>query len=402
VRRGADPVSKVPDSPSIPLSRPLRFGPPPKVVIAGGGFAAVEAMLALRALAEDRIDVELVAPRAELVYRPAAPQELFGDGEVTSFDLAELAADAGATYRRGTVAAVASQARRIRLASDAHLDYSALILAVGARARSAIPGATTFRDQRDAAAVRRALDEAWAQERRRVVFAAPPGVTWTLPLYELALLTAAEAEDRRLDAEVTVATPERAPLQIFGATASARVARLLAERDVRFAGCTHPTAAPRGALEALYEDARPADAVIAIPRLEGQRISGVPSDWSGFVLTDAVGRVEGLPDVYAAGDLTEYPVKQGGLAAQQAETVARAALATLAGAPVPEPEARELRARLVGGSKPLMLRVRLDDAGRPTDDGEVSAAPVDTAWPTEKVFRRYLAPYLAARAPRAA
>ena len=49
-----------------------------RVLIAGGGVAALEAMLALRALAADRVSVVLVAPDREFVYRPLAVAEPFG------------------------------------------------------------------------------------------------------------------------------------------------------------------------------------------------------------------------------------------------------------------------------------------------------------------------------------
>ncbi|MGI8728981.1 MAG: hypothetical protein ACR2LK_03160 [Solirubrobacteraceae bacterium] len=54
---------------------------------------------------------------------------------------------------------------------------------------------------------------------------------------------------------------------------------------------------------------------------------------SGFTPVDEHGRVQGLADVYAAGDGTTYPVKQGGLACQQADAIAEL-LAANAGADV--------------------------------------------------------------------
>ena len=72
-----------------------------RVLIAGGGVAALEAALALRELGEDRISVEMLAPEPQFWYRPLAVAEPFDLGEVRHFDLAELAAAAGATFRRG-------------------------------------------------------------------------------------------------------------------------------------------------------------------------------------------------------------------------------------------------------------------------------------------------------------
>ena len=69
-----------------------------KVLIAGGGVAALEAALALRALAGDLVDVELLAPEHHFWYRPMSVAEPFGLGEARRFDLAELAAAAGASF----------------------------------------------------------------------------------------------------------------------------------------------------------------------------------------------------------------------------------------------------------------------------------------------------------------
>ena len=61
---------------------------------------------------------------------------------------------------------------------------------------------------------------------------------------------------------------------------------------------------------------------VTIPVLEGRRIPGVPTDARGFVPVDEHGAVIGLPDVWAVGDATTFPLKQGGLAAQQADAAA--------------------------------------------------------------------------------
>ena len=372
------------------------------MIIAGGGFAAPESMLALRHLAPAPVDIDLIAPDHVLVYRPAATAQAFTGDEPAAFDLAEIAAEAGATFRRDRVEAVAPGAHRLRLAGGGHCGYSMLVLALGARGRVAIPGATTFRDQRDAPLLRRVLDRAWKQDRPRVVFAAPTGVSWTLPLYELALQTAAEAQERGIAAEVAITTPERRPLEVFGHGPSAYLAGLLADSDVRFFGRTHASSARHDGLELLYEGVLPADAVIAVPRLVGQRVSGVPTDWNGFTLTDELGRVEGAEGVYAAGDMTGYPVKQGGLAVQDGERVARTIAETLGADIQPEPVQRILRARLVCGDA-LYLRASLDQAGRPIVDGEVAAGSAEPPWwPGAKVFGRYLAPHLAERLARAA
>src|SRR5688500_8195170 len=175
---------------AMPRTAPLR------VVVVGGGFAAAELVLALRARAEERVGIELIAPATELPFRPAATAAPFDPAAVNVYDLETIASDAGAVLRRDTVEAVASGAHRVRLASGAFAEYDVVVLAVGARARVGVPGAITFRDQRDSHLVTGLIDGLDAADIRRVVFAAPSGVSWTLPLYELALMAAADIRRR--------------------------------------------------------------------------------------------------------------------------------------------------------------------------------------------------------------
>ena len=212
---------------------------------------------------------------------------------VATYDLAAIADDAGAVLRRDTVEAVAAGAHRVRLASGTARSYDVCVLAVGARARVGVPGAITFRDQRDRHLVSRLLDDLEPPGSGRVVFAAPAGVSWTLPLYELALLSAAELErrERRVRdraADARDGAPER--LRPGGQRA----------RGVAARGAGDPAAArlrPSGRARARDPRQRrvdAADGVVAVPRLVGRRIAGVPADWNGFVHTDRHGRVEEL------------------------------------------------------------------------------------------------------------
>src|ERR671930_630440 len=116
----------------------------PRTVIAGGGIAGLEALVALR-------------------------RHL---GSAPSIDLIE--------------------------ASD-ELAYDALLVAVGARADVAVPGALTFSGPRDVGAFRRLLDDLVAGRVRAVAFAVPPCVAWALPLYELALMTAEHLRGARVE-----------------------------------------------------------------------------------------------------------------------------------------------------------------------------------------------------------
>ena len=363
------------------------------MVIAGGGVAALEAALALRALVGQRVQTALVSADSELTFRPAAAFEAFGQAAPPRYNLGAIARDLGASLHVGRLEAVGSRARSVRLSLGVRLEYDALILATGARATASIPGALTFRDQRDVPLLRRVLRELEAGEVSRLVFAVPSGITWTLPLYELALLTAARAESCAAGTEVVLVSPEKRPLAVFGDDASRLVEDVLAQRGVRFVGDSPATSWSDAKLNLQSDAPIEADRVITVPQLRVNRISGVPGSWWGFVPTDSFGRVEGLSEVYAAGDMTTYPIKQGGLATQQADRVAHTIAASL-GAPVKQLRSSHiLRARLLGGEHPLLLRAELDWQGRPIR-GAVEVGEADGAVDGSKVFGRYLTPYL--------
>jgi sulfide:quinone oxidoreductase len=341
----------------------------------------------------------VLAPDPVFRYRPAATTEPFDVAPSRSYDLRAIAKDLGAEYNESRLEAVASRKRFVRAASGARLEYDTLILATGARAVVGVSGAMTFRDQRDIPMVRRLLGELEAGTVRSIVFALPTGSSWPLPLYELALLSAGHARERGLALESTLVTPEPEPLELFGTDASGVVRGLLEERGVRFVGGVVASAVRRDGSLALADGGLiGADRVLALPELQGRRFTGLPASRSGFVPVDASGRVEGLDDVYAAGDMTTFPIKQGGLAAQQADVVAQTIAAGL-DTPVKQVRAaRVLQARVVGGESPVFLRTEFDWRGRPTGSTIIRADYDDDA-KAAKVLGRYLVPYLETREP---
>jgi sulfide:quinone oxidoreductase len=358
-----------------------------RVVIAGAGVAGLETALALHALAGDAVHVELVAPETDFSYRPLAVATAFRAADVLQLPLEVLAGAAAATLRRGQLAAVLADEKTIRLDGGDTLPYDTLVLALGTTPREAVPGALTFRGPEDAAELAALIDRAMVGEIRRLVFVAPAGATWPLPVYELALLAHASLVDRYSEeVEVALVTPEDRPLALFGPRASDAVSELLEIRGISLHTASVAAAVEEDGVRLVGGGFVPADAVVALPRLEGPRIDGVPQDNSGFVPTDEFGWVLGLTDVYAAGDLTQFPVKQGGLATQQAEAVASAIAAEL-GFGRPRAFTPVLRGLLLTGMASRFLRS--DTHGQSLIDSE------PLWWPPAKIVGRYLSPLLA-------
>jgi sulfide:quinone oxidoreductase len=366
---------------------------PLNVLIAGGGVAGLEALLALKQLAQERVVIELLAPEPQFWYRPLSTGEPFGLGNIHGLDLSGVAHESGALFTLGRLGSIDPWQRIASTSTGVESSYDALLIAVGARPVAAVPGAFTFRGPADSEAFAALLDDLGEGSAHRVVFALPGGVSWPLPLYELALESAARFARDGANVEVVVVTHEEAPLELFGPAASDTIGSLLADRGIEVRTSTYAVAFEDGSLEVKPAGAIAADRVVAMPRLQAPTITGVPTDGRGFIPTDDHGRVHSLDGVFAAGDITTFPVKQGGLAAQQADAAAEA-IAELAGAEIePEPFHPVLRGMILTGGRPVYARAELDHPG-----SQVLMGPEPLWWPPGKIVGRYLAPFLAAHA----
>jgi hypothetical protein len=204
------------------LSRALR------VVIGGGGVAALETALALRALAGERVALTLVSPGADFVLAPLAVGAPFAVAHPPRWSLAAIAHELGARHVAAAITRVEAGAHRVRLTDGSALEYDALVLALGAHRYAPFPQAHTFFAE-DAPALLGDLvgdlELAWSKS---VAFVVPPTVAWTLPAYELALLTAREVRAMGIDdARIAIVTPEQRPLALFGVRAATVAAALL-------------------------------------------------------------------------------------------------------------------------------------------------------------------------------
>jgi sulfide:quinone oxidoreductase len=344
-----------------------------RVLIAGGGVAALETAFALRALAGDLVDIELLASEPRFFYRPQAVFEPFGGARVETFELAELAAGLRALLTLGEVASVVPTAHVVRTAQGATIAYDVLVIATGTSPASVLRDAITFRGPADDERIATVVRDAAGGDVSPLTLAIPTRCTWPLPIYELAFGLRGIS-----DRPLTVATVESVAVDALGRAGSAIVTSLLATRSIKLATDVSFERFPRGL-------------TIAAPELRAARIFGLPADDDGFVPTDRFGAVTGVDDVYAAGDVTCFPVKHGSLAAGQADTVAESIAAAARADVTPTPFRPVLRARLACGSQSIYVRRDLAD---PRDHGLVSPDPL---WsPPAKIFARYLAPALAA------
>jgi sulfide:quinone oxidoreductase len=365
-------------------SRPL------DVLIAGGGVAALEAMMALRALAGERVRITLLAPERDFHYRPMAVAEPFTIAHARRLGLVAIAADFDARLVTGALAAVEPEQRLVVTAGGERIGYDALVIACGTRMRPAFDGVLTIDDRNLGGTLRGLVQDVEEGYTSDIAFVAPAQAFWPLPLYELALLTAHRAYDMNVEVDISVVSPESAPLALFGADVSDELARLLHAAGIIFRGSSFAQFA-HGELKLAPSGVslRP-QRVVSLPLLDGPQIAGIPADAHGFIPVTTLGEVSGLDGVYAAGDVTAGPIKHGGLASRQADVVA-AAIAARAGADVPpRPLRTVLRGVLLTGREPRYLEAEL------VGDGVLRSTVSDICpWdPPSKIVAEHLGPYL--------
>jgi sulfide:quinone oxidoreductase len=362
-----------------------------RVLIAGAGVAGLETLLALHALAGDRVQITLLAPELKFTNRPMSVDQPFKAKRVRGLDLAEVTAEFGAKWHRGTLDRVVDARSVAVTAAGDEISYDQLVLALGARAEWQWD-AQSYCDGHNGEASRLLLRQLREGRISRVAFVKPAGPSWPLPLYDLALKTAADCRAQgRSGVELTVVTPEEEPLAIFGHAVSDAVRGLLDDAGVALRTGSYGVMNQVGRLDiSPGEHSLDVDRIVTEPRLGGPVVQGIPFNYDRFIPTDPHGRVPGLKGVFAAGDATAFPVKHGGLAAEQADAVAQTVAAS-AGADIdPQPFRPVLRGVLLTGGPARYLRA--DISGGAGDDSEIS--PRALWWPPNKIAARYLAPYL--------
>jgi sulfide:quinone oxidoreductase len=359
-----------------------------RVVVAGAGVAGLETLVALRGLVGHRVALTLVAPDEEFTLRALDVFEPFGIGRANRYPLAELAADLDAGFRRDAVARVECDEHTVRLRSGARLPYDVLVLAVGGVPYPAYEHGVCFERAHDPEAFDELLGDVREELADDVAVVVPPGATWTLPAYELALMLAAFAKPR----QVTLVTPEEEPLEAFGPPAAEFARGALADASVQLiagvrATVLYPTVVQLTVGARLY-----CNRIVHLPALGGPRIRGVACDRSGFTLVDGAFRVRDADDLFAVGDGADGAHKQGGLAAQQADVVAEQIAARAGAEHAPRPYRPVLRGLLRTTHGPRYLR-----AEPPGGNGTAEVSEQCLWWPPSKVAARWLVPWLAAR-----
>jgi NADH dehydrogenase FAD-containing subunit len=319
----------------------------PRVVVAGAGFAGLEAAFLLRMRLGGRVHIDLVSESPRFVFRPNSIYVPFGaDPESLVVELDKPLRRRRIPFVQGRVRRIDADARTVELEDGRRLPYDHLVIATGAAMRpDEVPGlaehASTIWTSRDMLALRDRIDEtirrASTGSRQRVLFAVPPANKCSGPLYEMVFMleTWLRRKGVRDAVDIAYRTYEASFIQAFGPRVHEVVVAEFAERGID--GRTAAALAEVRPGEAVLQDGsvEPYDLLIAFPPyVSAMRWEGLPSDDRGFLLTDlATRQVTGCPGVYAPGDAGDFPVKQAFLAFLQADAVAERIAAEVTGAP---------------------------------------------------------------------
>jgi sulfide:quinone oxidoreductase len=362
-----------------------------RVVVVGGGIAGLEGALALRSICGSRVDVTLVAPANTYTYRPLAVAEPFGLAKTFRINLGEFAEATGVSVQLGEADSVDTGSRRVHCTNGTSYDYDYLLVATGAVRRPVLRNAISFADHEGIREFEHLLYRIERGEVEAVAFTSGARVGWFLPMYELALMTAAFAEGRGAPVELAVVTPEESPLVSFGPRNSADVAKLLEGAGITVLAGSRPTEWSDHELRLVPDRVITADEVVALPDLAGPAVPGLPGDSSGFISVDDACRVRGGEREFAAGDASDFPVKQGGIAAQMAHAAVRAIAVELDVLVDAKPFSPTLDGTLLTGNGAHHLRQSLAMGTR-----EGSLHHLSPSWlPMTKVSAPFLSDYLA-------
>ena len=362
----------------------------PHLVICGGGIAGIEALLRLRRLVGDSVRVTLLSPESELAYRPLSVLEPFAPGSIRRYPLEQIAYDTDANWIMDRLVRVDTRACKVQTDGGRELAYDALLLALGAEECSPFEHAHLFTDRDTGQSFRAILQAIERGDVNAVAFVIPPWPVWPVPLYELALMTAERVRLLDLHAQITFITPEPRPLKAFGQAAGEATVRLFAQAGIRlYAGVIPHVPAPQ--LVTFGGTRVETHRIVTLPKVSGPGVRGIPAGTAWFIPIDErclVRRTGGR--VFAAGDATDFPVKHGGIGAQQADTAA-AGIAHLIGVGErPEPLRPVIHGTLLTGDRPLYLDARIVDGL-----GWHSQVHEQPPWPgRQKVVAEELGPYL--------
>lgn len=307
----------------------------PRIVVVGGGFGGLESAFYLRMKLHDRAHMTLVSRDDHFLFKPNTIYIPFGlPVEKLTIQLDRPLHRRHIEFVHAHVHEIDPVARTVQ-ADGARIPYDFLVIATGAGMRpEEIPGLAQYAETiwtpaamlRLRAAYGSLLADVEEGKRRQVLFLVPPNNKCSGPLYEMVFMldTWLRRQHVRDMVDIAWSTYEAGYIQAFGPRLNELVTREFEQRGI--AGYKSHSVEKVEDKGVTYRNGRslPYDLLISFPPyVASTPFAGLPTDDRGFIATDlASRRVVGHPEIYAAGDAGDFPVKQAFLAFLQADAVA--------------------------------------------------------------------------------
>ena len=392
-----------------------------KIVVAGGGPAALEALLTLaERLPAGTRRLVLLAPNRALTYRPLSAVAELATHPPHELALADPVADVDGELIVDGLAVVDAPRRRLLTRDGEWVEFDHLLLAVGAAALPPPPAWLPWPSEGDPGVLYGLLAAIGSGAFQRIAIVVPETNGWPLAGYELAVILAVAANATGSPSRITLIAEAERPLAPLGPEAEAQAAAELERAGIEIAAGSpaRPHVPPppeivedwypallrrllapraprtRARQVAIGDRLREFDLVITLPRSHGPAISGLPVDEHEFIVVDDRCRTP-AERVWAAGDCTTLPLKHSTLAVAQADVAADAIAAEL-GARIEDP-----------APPPALTGVLLSGAAErwweENDDLPEGLEPATHClwWPPGRVLGGRLAHYVARRDPTA-
>lgn len=314
----------------------------PKIVVAGGGFAGLEALFYLRHKLGSEAHLTLVSDQDYFLFKPNTIYIPFGeDPEKYKIPLARPVLKKRITFWPGRAVGVDPYSRKLLL-EHAELPYDYLVLATGATMRpQEVPGlseyACTLWTPEEMLRLRHQLQQvverAGEGRKQDILFVVPPNNKCSGPLYELVMMidTWLQRKKVREWVQITWATYESSYIQAFGPRLHTVVSEEFADRGVEgHTGCLVSEITPD---RAIFHDGSSFhfDLLVSFPPYAaGQAYADLPVDSRGFLKVEPDSRrVKGQETIFAVGDASDFPIKQAFLALLQGDAAAESIAAEI-------------------------------------------------------------------------
>ncbi|MEN3044049.1 MAG: FAD-dependent oxidoreductase [Candidatus Hydrothermales bacterium] len=306
-----------------------------KVVIVGGGFGGLEVASYLLYKLTKKVDITLVSDKDYFLFKPNTIYIPFGkDPKELMFSYLDAAKKLGVNFLKATLLDVDPSKQKVYV-DEKTLDYDYLVIAVGAKMTpEEISGLSEYANTiwtpeemlKLRESINKLIDGAKEGKRQEVLFLVPPNNKCSGPLYEIVFMldTYLRKKNVRDMVNIVYTTYERSFIQAFGPRLHNLVSQEFEKRKIT--GYTEYVVEKVEPKEVKYKNGKslPFDLLISFPPyFSSVKLSNLKTDERGFIKTkfDTRQTVD-YPNIYAVGDVGDFPVKQAFLALLQGDTVA--------------------------------------------------------------------------------